>query len=72
MKPDTGGEDIFFHVTSLLPGVTPSRLLKKGGRRRPRIMIHWLRRDSEMVRARRRQSNGRAVQLRRPGSKGAA
>ncbi|WP_375167108.1 cold-shock protein [Bradyrhizobium brasilense] len=28
IKPDTGGEDIFFHVTSLLPGVTPSRPLK--------------------------------------------
>ncbi|KRP98730.1 cold-shock protein [Bradyrhizobium pachyrhizi] len=23
IKPDTGGEDIFFHVTSLLPRVTP-------------------------------------------------
>ena len=23
IQPDTDGEDIFFHVTSLLPGVTP-------------------------------------------------
>ncbi|WP_027583454.1 cold shock domain-containing protein [Bradyrhizobium sp. Ai1a-2] len=23
IKPDTGGEDIFFHVSSLLPGATP-------------------------------------------------
>jgi transposase len=42
----------------------PSRLLKKGARRRLATVIHWLRRDSEMMRARRRQSNRRAFQLR--------
>jgi len=33
--------------------ISPSRLLKKGARRRPSTVIHWLRRDSEVVRARR-------------------
>ncbi|WOH52169.1 MULTISPECIES: cold-shock protein [unclassified Bradyrhizobium] len=25
IAPDTGGEDLFFHVSSLLPGVTPKQ-----------------------------------------------
>ena len=38
---------------ALIEEVASSRLLKKGARRRPSTVIHWLRRDSEVVRARR-------------------
>jgi quinol monooxygenase YgiN len=56
-------KDVDIQFITMLSDPT-SRLLKKGARRRLATVIHWLRRDSEMMRARRRQSNRRAFQLR--------